>query len=74
MFYSQGFQERAFGRAAGRGDDFRPEMVRNLNRGHPHPTRTGVNENTLSLAHPRDILQCVPGSHENHGERGRLLE
>ena len=35
---------------------------------------TGVNEDTLALTYPCNIMQRVPGCHENYGQRGRLLK
>ena len=63
MLYSERLEQRAFDRAAGRGDDLCPEMVRNLNGGHANAPRARVNQDTLSLAHPGDIVQGVPGGH-----------
>ena len=56
MFHAERGQKRALDRAAGTGDDFRTEVMRNLDRGHAHATGTGVNENALALSESGDIF------------------
>ncbi len=65
---SERLQQRALGRAAGGGDDFRAEVMRNLNRRHAHAARARVDEDALAGPHPRDVVERVPRGHENHGQ------
>ena len=65
MLYAERLQKCAFGRAAGGGDNFCAKMVRDLDGGHPDAARARMHEDTLALSHSRDILQGVPGGHEN---------
>ena len=60
--------------AAGAGDDFRAEVVRDLDRRHADAARARVDEDALALAQPRHVFQRVPRSHEDHRQRRRFLE
>ena len=60
MLHAERLQQRALGRAAGAGDDFRPEMMRDLDRRHPHPTRSRMHQDALALAKTRHVLERVP--------------
>jgi hypothetical protein len=60
VLHPESLEERSFGRAAGARDHFRAEMVRDLYRGHADTTRTRVNQNALSFAHPCDVLKRMP--------------
>ena len=64
-FDAERFEQRAFARAAGAGDHFRAEMMRDLDRRHSDAARAGVDENAFALAQARHVLQRVPRSHEN---------
>ena len=66
--------KRAFARAAGGGDDFRAEVMRDLDRRHADAARARVDEDAFALAQPRHVLQRMPRSHEDHGQRRRFLE
>src|SRR5205085_3999839 len=48
VFHPERGQKRALNRTAGTRDDFRTEMMRNLDRCHAHATCTGVNENAFA--------------------------
>ena len=57
-----------------RGDDFRAEMMRDLDRRHADAARARVDEDALALAQARHVLQRVPRGHEDHRQRRRFLE
>ena len=71
---AHGREQRALVRAAGRRDDFGPEVLRDLDGRHADAPETGMHQNGLAFAQPRDIFQRMPRGHEHHGDRGRLFE
>src|SRR6185369_7875396 len=60
MLYAEGFEQRAFGRAAGRGDDFGAEVMRDLDRRHADPARPRVDKDTFASAEVRHALERMP--------------
>jgi hypothetical protein len=74
VFDAERLEQGALTRAAGRRDDFRAEVERDLNRSHSHAARAGVNEDAFALAQTRHISQGVPRSHEDDRQRRRFLE
>ena len=56
VLHAERLQQRALGGAAGGGDDFRAEMMRDLDGRHADATRARMDENALALAHARDVL------------------
>ena len=53
VFHAERFEQSAFAWAARGGDDFRPKMKRDLDRGHSDTARAGMDENALALAQSR---------------------
>ena len=68
------FGAGALGRAAGAGYDFRAEMVRDLDRGHTDAAGTRVNEHAFTFSQSSDIVQRMPGRHENNRDRRGFLK
>ena len=48
MLHAERLEQRAFGRAARRGDDFRAEVMRDLDRRHADAARARVDEDTFA--------------------------
>src|SRR2546423_14213126 len=69
VFYAERGQQGALNWTARTGDDFRAEMMRNLDRCHAHATCTGVNKNALALSESRDIFQRMPRGHKHDWNR-----
>ena len=74
MLHAERLEQRAFGRAARAGDDFRAEVMRDLDRRHADAARARVDEDAFALAQARHILERMPRSHEDHRQRRRFLE
>ena len=74
MFDAERLEQGALGRAAGGGDHFRAEMMRDLDRRHADAARAGVDENAFALAQSRHVLQRMPRRHEDDRQRRRFLE
>ncbi len=74
VFHSEDFEQGALRGTARAGDDFRAEMMRDLDRRHADATRTRVNENTLARLQLRDGVEGVPRGHENDGQGRGFFE
>lgn len=60
MPYAHGFQQRALGRTAGRGDHFCAKMMRNLDCRHAHAARACMDEDALARLKMRHRFQRMP--------------
>ena len=67
VFDSERLEKGTLTRAAGRRDDFRTQVQRDLDRSHPNSTRACVHENALAIAQSRDVSQRMPRSHKDDG-------
>src|SRR6266496_1745595 len=67
-------EERPLLLAAGRGEDLRARLSRELDRRQTDTTRCRVNQDALARAQAGEIVQCVMGCDERHGYAGGLLE
>ena len=74
MLHAERLEQRAFGCAARRGDDFGAEVMCDLDRRHADAARARVDEDTFASAEVRHVLERMPRSHEDHGQRRRFLE
>ena len=74
MLHAERLEQRAFGCVARRGDDFRAEVMRDLDRRHADAARARVDEDTFASAEVRHALERMPRSHEDHGQRRCFLE
>ncbi|HEY2343848.1 MAG TPA: hypothetical protein VGH90_12480 [Chthoniobacteraceae bacterium] len=70
IFDAKRFEQTPFAWAARTCDHLRSEVARNLDRRHSDSARAGMDENSFALAQTRDVLQRVPGSHEDHRQSG----
>ena len=48
--------------------------MRDLDRRHADAARARVDEDAFALAQARHVLERMPRSHEDHGQRRRFLE
>ena len=69
MLHSQRRQQRALRGAACAGDHLRAEMMRDLDRRHPHAARARMDEDALARLQVRHGFQRVPRGHEDHWKR-----
>ncbi len=74
VFHAERFEQRALGRAAGAGDHFRAEMLRDLHRRHADAAGAGMHEHALARPHARHVFQRVPRGHEDDRQRRRFFK
>ena len=72
--HAQAFEERAFGGAARAGDHFRAKVMGDLNRCHADSAGSGMHEHAFALPHAGDVIERVPGGHEDDRDRRSFLK
>ena len=61
-------------RRPGRGEDLGTDVLRDLQRRLADAAGRGMNQDTLALAQPAEMMQGVVGGHERERDRDRLFE
>ena len=61
-------------RRPGRGEDLGTDVLRDLQRRLADAAGRGMNQDTLALAQPAEMMQRVVGGHERERDRDRLFE
>ena len=67
MLHTERPEQRSLGGTARTSDDFRAEVMRDLNRRHAHATGSRMDEHAFAGLQIRHGFQRVPRGHEDHG-------